>query len=143
MQLKSKDISKIVAKKLGEREDVVHTIQDCLFKRLSKKIRNPKGALKLTILGLGTFYFRNMKTKNMLEALLSRKEKVHNYDQKFEEHLKHILSLYEQYKQAQYEKKVEYFGKESHDAYLLAQEQKKLQIAEKNKREYSTKLRRS
>lgn len=110
----------IDAKTIYERfdnPDMIKSIGITLFKVLKQKIVNPE-ALIMDMGQLGNFYFRKGVTKPRSEYTM---------DDEIQSTAKKILDLYDEFDKDKYEFKCEKFGKESHDSYIVAKKQKKVQ----------------
>lgn len=111
-----------VADDLNVEYDLIKSINDVIFKEVSKAVREPD-SLIVGLQPLGNFYYRDKKT---LEKLRNNLYFNHPDKEQYTKHLSHIMDMYEVYKKDKLEFKYEKFGKESHEAYLLAKKQKKL-----------------
>lgn len=123
MRKSSKDICKQVSEKYGYDLDMVKSVSETLFKILEDKVRNPTHLI-INCSPLGSFFFRHTKSRNLVG-------KGKYPEIIFEDNLKKILELYKVYDKDKLDFKIERFGEESHKAYLLGKEQKKLQNKKK------------
>ena len=110
--------------------DLIKSINDVVFKELYQAIRKPK-SLILSVQPLGSFYYRDKKTVTKL--LKANHDDPDN--EEFNQSLADILEMYKVYREDKLNFKYEKFGKESHEAYLLAKEQKKLPTTKEDKPE--------
>ena len=108
--------------------DLIKSINDVVFKELYQAIRKPK-SLILSVKPLGSFYYRDKKT---LTKLVNAKQNDPDNDE-FNQSLADILEMYKLYREDKLNFKYEKFGKESHEAYLLDKEQKKLPTTKEDK----------
>lgn len=108
--------------------DLIKSINDVVFKELYQAIRKPK-SLILSVKPLGSFYYRDKKT---LTKLVNAKQNDPDNDE-FNQSLADILEMYKVYREDKLNFKYEKFGKESHEAYLLDKEQKKLPTTKEDK----------
>lgn len=130
MQSNSKEICNIVSKQTNTPLEIVTSINDVLFKKLSKHIRRPTKYLAFKISGLGTFYFRRARTIKIRRIREPYNDPI---SVAYKKHLDIILSLYDEYITYRDGKRIKKFGQESHDAFLMAKEQEKLSKKEEAK----------
>ena len=110
-----------VADDLKVEYDLIKSINDIVFKEVSKITRTPD-TLIVSLQPLGNFYYRDKKTSEKLRSVTH----FNNPDsEEYKTHLTNITEMYKLYKEDKLKFKYEKFGKESHEAYLLAKEQKK------------------
>jgi len=120
MQISRKEICKMISEEHPEfDEKFLLEVDKFIFDTLKQKVNNPTNLI-YDLSPLGRWTFRKKITKDKLQD----QGVVGN---EITPKLQSILSFYETYTQDKLEKKYEIFGKESHEAYLLAKEQKKLQ----------------
>lgn len=125
MQKTSKDIVKAVHAKYPQySEDLLMKLNNFLFKTLQAKISEGKTLLYL-LNPLGTFSFRRKATEDYLK--LQPPSNLENPSE-FISSLLRVSDQYKVYVEDKLKLKYEKFGKESHEAYLLA---KKAQRAKK------------
>lgn len=117
-----------VSDELNIEYDLIKSINDIVFKELYQAIRKPK-SLILSVQPLGSFYYRDKKT---LTKLVNAKQNDPDNDE-FNQSLANILEMYKVYREDKLNFKYEKFGKESHEAYLLDKEQKKLLTTKEDK----------
>lgn len=117
-----KDILKNIS---SYNSDLVESVHDAFFQHMDKCIRNPESLIFL-IPSIGSFYYRDKKSREFYY-------KIRNTDPDTAEVIKSYLDIYEDYYKDKLEFKYEKFGKESHDAYLMAKKQKAIQKAQENK----------
>ena len=120
MQATSKDICKNVSEETGLDYEMLLTINDQLFRGLSKKSKEGKH-LGFEIPGLGTFLVRGKKTYPFKERI----EKW-NYSLDYVKFINRIIELYAEYRKWRYDTKVKKYGKETHEAFLLGKKQKEI-----------------
>lgn len=132
MQKSHKHISKQVYDKHPEYSlEAIEELNKFLFQTLRRKIR--EGSNLIYKMGpLGSFVFRLKQTK--LE-LYREKARDRYIDEDIQKTFQGIIDIYDNYKTDKLKSKYERFGKESHEAYLLAKKQKKLQEWERTKSE--------
>ena len=126
MKLESFNICQQVADKHSLPYDLLKSINDIFFKTLKDTIRNPtEGKLIINAHPLGTFYYRRKKT---MDKITFREDEI---DEEYKNNLYTILTNYEQFDKDKLKFKYEKFGKESHDAYLMAKKEKNFSKSQK------------
>jgi len=127
MIIEGKEICRRVSVKEDVPQETVESINSIIFKTLSDKMRDPTHLI-MSLAPLGNFYYREKKSRMRLESL-----KDYPGSEEFGYNIQRILDMYKIYSQNKLNFKYEKFGKESHDAYILAKEQKKLLRSQKIK----------
>lgn len=124
MIVKSFNICEDYASSQNLEYDFVKSINDILFKSVRDKIKSPD-SLILRVGKLGNFFYKKTKVKFKLSNEKNDDELIEDY--------KTILNMYEEYLTDKLNFKYEKFGKQGHDAFILAKEQKKLSRAKEIK----------
>ena len=125
MKLESFNICQNYAEKNNLNYEFVKSINDVLFKEIRNKIRTPN-SLILKVGKLGDFFYKRTKVKTKVDFDKGK-------DDELLIHYHKVLTMYEEYMADRLKFKYEKFGKETHDAFLLDKEQKRVQRAKENK----------
>ena len=123
MILESFNICQSFCEKHDEEYEFIKSINDVMFKQFRDDIRNPT-SLILSMGDLGRMYYK--KTKTSFKLMESNTQ-----DEEIKEGAKKILEMYKVYDKDKLNYKYEKFGKESHDAHILARKEKKLSKSKK------------
>ncbi len=125
MQLGRNEICKMVQEENPEFDlDFLLELDKFIFSTLRKKTSNPT-SLIYNLAPLGKWTYRKAKVVNTFNKCEEGNE--------LSIKIKMILDMYEIYVQDKLEKKYEIFGKESHESYILAKKQERLQKWQENK----------
>lgn len=123
MQLGRNQICEMVNKENPEFTlDFLIDLDKFIFSTVRNKISNPT-SLIYDLAPLGKWTYRNKATKDYRYGCIKNGEGTTEFTDK----LDIILDMYKTYVNDKLEKKYEQFGKENHEAYLLAKKQERLQ----------------
>lgn len=134
MILESFNICQNVAEKNQLDYDLVKSINDSIFKGLNERVRNPE-SLITCFSPFGNFYCRKKEVRERLKGINSgnSKRKELPGDDEFKESLIRILEMYSKYDEDNLNFKYAKFGKESHDAFILAKKTQRIPFSKKDK----------
>lgn len=137
--------SRLISKQVHEKHPIyslefINTLNDYIFEKLKEKMSKAESLIYF-LPPLGSFRFRLKETKSFVSKQINKVEKYR--DAEMLEMANRIIDNYDTYREGKLNAKYERFGKETHEAYLLAKKEENLRKWKEAQFKQHSKLRRS